>query len=79
MKKEKEKINAEEEFYLASQWQLIWRKFKKHKLAILGGTILGIFYISGIFCEFFSTQDIYNQYLKYIYAPPQRIHFFDEE
>jgi len=79
MKKNKEKINVEEEFYLASQWQLMWRKFKKHKLAMVGGTILAIFYLVAVFCEFFSTQDIYNQYLKYIYAPPQRIHFFDEE
>ena len=56
----------------------MWRKFKKHKLAILGGTILAIFYIIAIFCEFFSTQDINKYNMSYIYCPPQRIHFFDE-
>ncbi len=72
-------ISAEERYYLASQWQLMWRKFIKHKLAILGGTILIIFYTLAIFCEFFSTYDIYKRYTGYIYCQPQRIHFFDEE
>ncbi len=79
MGKKREEISAEERFYLASQWQLMWRKFKKHKLAILGGTVLIIFYLMAIFCESFSTSDIYKRNRKYIYAPPQRIHFLDEE
>ncbi len=69
---------SEEKYYTASQWQLMWRKFKKHRLALGGGTILLIFYILAIFCEFFSTHDIYKRYSKYINCPPQRIHFFDE-
>lgn len=79
MRKEKETFTAEERYYLASQWQLMWRKFKKHKLALFGGSILIIFYISAIFCEFFSPYDIYKRYPEYIYCPPQRIHFFDED
>ncbi|GAH94316.1 unnamed protein product, partial [marine sediment metagenome] len=61
IKDKKREISKEEEFYLASQWQLMWRKFKKHKLAMLGGTILAIFYLVAIFSEFFSTEDIYIQ------------------
>jgi len=78
MKRKREEVSAEEKFYVATQWQLMWRKFIKHKLAILGGIILAIFYIIAIFCEFFSTYDIYHRYSGYIYCPPQRIHFFDE-
>ena len=77
--RDEKKIRGEERYYMASQWQLMWRKFKKHKLAILGGNILTIFYIVAIFCGFFSTQDIYKRYTKYMNCPPQRIHFFDEE
>jgi len=76
--KGKEEISAEESYYVASQWQLMWRKFIKHKLAIFGGSVLLIFYIIAMFCEFFSTQDIYKRYPKYIYCPPQVVHFFDE-
>jgi len=79
MKNKTRKISAEEKYYVASQWQLMWRKFIKHKLAIFGGAVLAIFYIIAIFCEFFSTYDIYKRYPKYIYYQPQRIHFFDEE
>lgn len=78
MRKKKEKIGTEEKYYIASQWQLMWQKFKKHKLAILGSTILGIFYIVAMFSEFFSPYEPYKRYPKYISSPPQRIHFFEE-
>ena len=79
IKNKESEISAEERLYLASQWQLMWRKLKKHKLALFGGAILAIFYIIAIFSEFFSPHDIYKRYPQYIYCPPQRIHFFDEE
>jgi len=79
MGKKNERFTAEERYYIASQWQLMWRKFKKHKLALFGGSILVIFYTMAIFCEFFSPYPIYKRYPKYIYCPPQRIHFFDQE
>jgi len=77
MGNKKKEISAEVRYYTASQWQLMWRKFLKHKLAIFGGVILAVFYFVAIFCEFFSTYDIYKRYKKYQYCPPQRIHFFD--
>ncbi|GAH65869.1 unnamed protein product, partial [marine sediment metagenome] len=40
---------------------------------------MAIFYIVAIFCEFFSTQYIYKRHTGYIYSPPQRVHFFNEE
>jgi len=78
-RKKKNKVTAEEKFYVASQWQLMWRKFRKHKLAILGGTIVVILYVIAIFCGFFSSYDIYRRYPDHTYCPPQTIHFFDEE
>ncbi len=75
----KETISAEEKFYVASQWQLMWRKFIKHKLAVFGGTILAILYIVAISCEFFSVEDISKRHTKYRYCLPTRVHFFDEE
>lgn len=79
MRKKEGEISAEEKYYMASQWQLMWRKFKKHKLAVFGGTVLAIFYIVAVFCEFFSPYNIYERHTEYIYCPPQRIHFFDEK
>jgi len=78
MGNEKKEDSVKESFYVASQWQLMWRKLIKHKLAIFGGTILAVFYTIAIFCEFFSSYDIYKR-ADYIYCPPQRIHFFNEK
>ncbi len=77
--KKKAEIAAEEKFYLASQWQLMWRSFIKHKLAIFGGTVVLVFYLLAMFAEFFSTQGAYRYWNEYVYCPPQRIHFFDEK
>ena len=68
--------NFEESFYVASQWQLMWRKFKKHKLALFGTIILSIFYFFATFCEFISPDIVKTRNAKYLFAPPQMIHFF---
>jgi peptide/nickel transport system permease protein len=69
---------GKEKFYLASQWQLIWWKFKKHKLAVFGGIILLILYFSAIFCEFLSPYTINTRFENYMNLPPTKIHFIDE-
>jgi peptide/nickel transport system permease protein len=79
-KKKQPKSSAEiERYYLATQWQLMWRKFRSHKLAMVGATILIIFYIAAAFCEFFATQAIDERHSDYVHIAPQKIHFFDSE
>ena len=75
-KKEK---TEEEKLYVASQWQLIRRKFFRHKLAMGALVVLVIFYSCAVFAEFVSPYDPYDYNAKYKLAPPQRVHFFDEE
>jgi peptide/nickel transport system permease protein len=68
-----------ERVYTASQWQLMRWRFAKHKMAVASLVLLIIFYLVAIFCEFIAPYDP-NRYAEaYAYAPPQRIHFFDEE
>ena len=69
---------ADERYFVASQWQLMWRKFKKHRLAFVGVSVLGVLYTTAMFCEFFSPYDIYERYPEYIFAAPQRVRFFHE-
>lgn len=68
-----------EEFYVASQWQLMWWRFRKHKMAMVSIVILALLYLSAIFCEFVAPNDphLFNQ--NFTYAPPQRPHFFSED
>lgn len=69
----------EDAVYTASQWQLIWWRFRKHKLAVLSTVILIIFYLVGLFCEFIAPYDPNAYSETFAYAPPQAIHFFDQE
>jgi peptide/nickel transport system permease protein len=76
----KQKKNKEKEAYeVASQWQLMWWKFRKHKLAMISVPVLLILYLIAIFCEFVSPTLPAERFTAYKNAPPQRIHFFDEE
>jgi peptide/nickel transport system permease protein len=56
----------------------MWRKFKGHRLAILGGVLLLVFYAAAIFCEFIAPYNPAKRHSDYLYCPPQRIRFFDE-
>jgi len=63
----------EEKRYLASQWQLMWWKFKDHKLALVALYVVAIFYLTAIFCEFLAPNDPTKRNASRKYAPPQRI------
>jgi len=67
----------EERLYVASQWQLMWWKFRKHKMALVGGAILIVFYIIAIFAEFIAPYDPAAFFIRYKMAPPTRVHIFD--
>lgn len=63
---------------VASQWQLMWWKFRKHRLAVASLIIITTLYIVAIFAGFFAPQAKGTYYRNYISAPPQEIHWFDE-
>ena len=69
----------EESYYLASQWKLIWRKFRKHQVAKASFAILGLLYLSAIFAGFVSPQQLTSYDSRYTNCPPTKIHFFDQE
>jgi len=71
--------NYEEAYYIASQWQLMWRKFRNHKLAMGSLVVLVILYLGGIFCEFIAPYGIETRHSGCVYVPPWRLHFFDEK
>jgi peptide/nickel transport system permease protein len=59
---------------VASQWKLMWLKFRKHKLAMVGGLIVLIYYIVAVFCEIVAPSLSTSFNAQYVYAPPQKIH-----
>jgi peptide/nickel transport system permease protein len=77
---EEELVGAEEErLYVASQWQLMWWKFRRHKMAMAGGVILIIFYLVAILAEFVAPYDPEAYFARYKLAPPTAVRIFDTE
>ena len=64
--------------YTASHWQLMWIKFKKHRLALVGGIIVLLFYLVAIFAEFFAPYDPYFHGMSLIGVFPMTIHLRDQ-
>lgn len=65
-------------FEYASQWQLMWWNFRKHKLAMVAGIVIIIMYLGAMFAEFVAPYDPSIRHRGYNQAPPQRVHFRDE-
>lgn len=71
--------DAEIKYYTASQFQLMWWKFKKHRLALIGTFLLGIFVFIAFFAEFLSPYAPTNRTVEYLFGRPQVLHFVDTE
>jgi peptide/nickel transport system permease protein len=71
------KLGEEDKIWVASQWQLMWWKFRKAKMANIGGVILIVFYLCSFFPHFLSPYPKLDR-TEYIYCQPQKIHFMHE-
>ena len=48
-----ERLTAEQEkYYMAGQWKLMWWRFRRHRLAVVAGALLLIFYATIFVSEF---------------------------
>ncbi len=63
----------------ASQWKLMWWKFRKHKLAVWAGFLLLVLYFVAAFCEFLAPYPLDYRDVDYAYAPPQPIRLVSED
>jgi peptide/nickel transport system permease protein len=68
-----------EAYYAASQWRLMGKKLKKHKLARLSLIILGLLYVQALLAQFVAPQGLTSYSSKYKDCPPTRIHLFTTE
>ncbi len=74
-----EKLTPEQErYYLATQWRLMWRKLKRHKLAVASGIVLLLLYASVLVSEFLAPYNLHSRNIRHIHAPPQSVHLFHE-
>src|SRR5437016_4951334 len=74
-----EGASAEERVAVASQLQLTWWRFRKHKLAVVSAVVVILFYLMAAFADFLAVADPQDTDSRRSYAPPQAIHVFDED
>ena len=63
--------DAAREFAQLSQWQLIWRRFSRHRIGRLALDVLICFYVVACFAEFFAPLHPQSRDLDHLFCPPQ--------
>lgn len=68
----------QENISVATQWQLMWWRFRKHRLAMSSAVVVVLIYLVAALAEFLAPFPTDLFAAEYTYAPPQRLHFFQE-
>lgn len=68
---------AEERVSVASNWQLVWWRFRKNKLAVASALVLILFYVIVLVPDFFATLNPETTDAALAYIPVQGIALFD--
>jgi len=71
----RQRPEAQDERYIA----LVWRRFKRNKLALVSLYLILALVVLAIFAPFFSPLDPNTRSSAHLYQPPQGIHFFSED
>jgi peptide/nickel transport system permease protein len=67
----------QEKYLNASTRQLVWWRYKKHTLAMIGLYFIIALYVISLFCEFLAPYDKDRRHFDAIYAPPSTIRVLD--
>jgi peptide/nickel transport system permease protein len=71
--------SAPSERYLnASQGQIIWWRFLRHRIAVVSLVFLGVCYASILVSEIIAPYDLHGRHSGFVYSPPQRVHLFHD-
>src|SRR5512143_2173796 len=63
----------EDRVSVASNWKLVWWRFRKNRLAVASTALLILFYLVVLFPDFFATQDPQATEARLAFIPAQGI------
>ena len=69
---------AEDRVAVASNWRLVWWRFRRHHLAMARAALLIFLYTIVLVPDFFSTQDPERTDARQAFIPAQMVHLFDD-
>ena len=61
-----------------SYFQLVWRRFRRSTVSIIGACMVITLVLLALLADFFSPTSLTQLDLKASFIPPQQVHFFDE-
>jgi peptide/nickel transport system permease protein len=68
---------GDQRLFVASQWQLMWWRFRKHKLAVASAVVVLGFYALVVGADFLAYADPDLSEAQRSLMPPQRLYLFD--
>lgn len=72
------KLSKTEQYYVASNWVLMRRRFFKHKFAVISLVVLVLLYLIGAFAGFVSPYDKILSNTELALVPPTRVRIFHD-
>jgi peptide/nickel transport system permease protein len=72
------KANDAERYAVATQMQLTWWRFRRHKLAMVSLVVVALFYLLALGADFLAVSDPHEGDARTSYIAPQPIHLFDD-
>jgi len=71
-------MSSEKIAFATSQWRMMWRKFIRNRVAIIGGIVVLLFYLTALFANFVAPYTLEKRMTEYSFLSPQGVHFFTE-
>ena len=71
-------LDAADRYATATQRQLIWWRFRRHRLAMASLVVVLLFYVLALGADFLATTDPHATDARTSYIAPQAIHWFDD-
>jgi peptide/nickel transport system permease protein len=74
-------VNEPTVLYEASEsyFQLVWRRFRRSTVSIVGAGMVLTLVMLAVFADFFSPTSLSQLDLKQSFIPPQQVHFIDKD
>jgi peptide/nickel transport system permease protein len=70
-------VTPERRVFVATQWQLMWWRFRKHKVAVVSGLAVIGFYLVVLGADFLAYADPNASEAQRSLMPPQRVYWLD--
>src|SRR5437879_8444209 len=71
-------VVQEQRVFVASQWQLTWWRFRKHRVAVASAVGVAGFYLAVLGADFLAYADPDASEAQRGLMPPQRVYWFDD-